>query len=239
MKTKQYKITIVFDNYAYLPDFPTLWGFSAFVETNTHTLLFDTGSNGRVLLQNMQRLHLDIEKADTLFISHPHWDHIGGLDSVLEANKNMDLFVPSSLSRHLIRDLETLSKNVTVIGKESAEILPSFYTTGTMGDIGEQSLIIDTVKGLIVITGCAHPGVEHIAEKAIRLLQKPIILMMGGFHLMYSDEMHIASVIEKFRQLGIENVCPTHCSGDLAIEMFKEAFGEHFIQGGVGRVMEI
>jgi 7,8-dihydropterin-6-yl-methyl-4-(beta-D-ribofuranosyl)aminobenzene 5'-phosphate synthase len=237
--TQYVKITIVFDNYRYLPDFPTLWGFSAFIETDTHTLLFDTGSNGRVLLQNMQKLDIDLKKADTLFISHPHWDHIGGIDSVLEANHNLDLYVPASLSRHLVHDLEKLSRQVRVIGKAPEEIYPSFYTTGTMGEIGEQSLIIETATGLIVVTGCAHPGIEHIAQKAITLLQKPIVLLMGGFHLMYSDKQHISSVIETLQQLGVENVAPTHCSGDLAIEMFSAAFGEHFIQGGTGRIIEI
>ncbi|MMZ66528.1 hypothetical protein D1872_290330 [compost metagenome] len=62
---------------------------------------------------------------------------------------------------------------------------------------------------------------------------------MGGFHLMYSDSAQIASVIERLQQLGVENVSPSHCSGDLAIAMFREAYGEHFIAGGTGRVIEV
>ncbi len=236
---KNLKITIVFDNYAYLPDFPVLWGFSAFIETDDHTILFDTGSNGRVLLQNMQRLGTDPKDADALFLSHPHWDHIGGLDSVLEVNSHLDIFLPSSFSRHLVRDLEHLAKHVTVVGKEPTEILPFCFSTGTMGEIGEQSLIIETERGLVVITGCAHPGVVHIAERAIALRQKPILLLMGGFHLMYSGEGEIASVIERLQELGVENVCPTHCSGDPAIAMFRDSFGDHFIQGGTGRVVTL
>jgi len=236
---KNLKITIVFDNYAYLPDFPVLWGFSAFIETDDHTILFDTGSNGRVLLQNMQRLGTNLKDVDTLFLSHPHWDHIGGLDSVLDLNPHLDIFLPSSFSRHLVSDLEHLAKRVTVVGKEPTEILPFCYSTGTMGEIGEQSLIIETERGLVVITGCAHPDVAHIAERAVALRQKPILLLMGGFHLMYSDESEIASVIETLRNLGVESVCPTHCSGDTAIEMFRERFGEHFIRGGTGRVISL
>ncbi len=60
------KITILFDNYAYLPDFPTLWGFSAYIETRAHNILFDTGSNGRVLLHNMQRLGVDRKGAHAM-----------------------------------------------------------------------------------------------------------------------------------------------------------------------------
>ena len=233
------RLTIVFDNYAYLEGFPTLWGFSCFVEMPESTFLFDTGSNGRVLLQNMNKLGVDLQKAEALVLSHPHWDHIGGIDSVLEVHPDIDLFVPSSLSGHLVHDLKHLSLSVTVIDKEPQKILPSVWSTGTMGEIGEQSVVIDTEQGLIVLTGCAHPGVVHIAERAMAMREKPILLLMGGFHLMYSRAAEIMAVIEKLENLGVKNVCPTHCSGDLAIEMFARHFGERYIQGGVGRVIEV
>jgi len=237
MPAETLRITILFDNYAYLPDFPTLWGFSAYIETQAHNILFDTGSNGRVLLHNMQRLGVDPGSVDTLFLSHPHWDHIGGLDSILEANPHLDLYLPSSLSKHLIRDLQAQADSVTVVDHKGHMLWPGCYTTGTMGEIGEQSLIIDRPEGSVVVTGCAHPGVVHIAERAVEMLHKPIALLMGGFHLMYSDRTEIASVIARLQALGVEHVCPTHCSGDLAIEMFHEAFGERYIRGGTGRVI--
>ena len=233
------KITIVFDNYAYLEGFPTLWGFSCFVEAPEATFLFDTGSNGRVLLQNMAHLGVDLKKAEALVLSHPHWDHIGGVDSVLEAHPDMRLFVPSSLSRHLIRDLDRLSLGVTVIGKEPVRMFDDVWSTGVMGEIGEQSAVIETEKGLVVITGCAHPGVERIAARATRMFDKPIVLLMGGFHLMYSSAEEIAGVIDTLESLGVQHVCPTHCSGDLAIDMFAKRFGDRFIRGGVGRVLEV
>jgi len=233
------KITILFDNYAYLEGFPTLWGFSSFVETPETTLLFDTGSNGRVLLKNMKRLGVDLHKAEALILSHPHWDHIGGVDSVLEVHPDLRLFVPDSLSRHYIHDLEGESLGVTVIGEQPAAILPGIWSTGTMGEIGEQSVVIEREEGVVVITGCAHPGVENIAARAIEMTGKPLQLLLGGFHLMYSDPEHITDVIRTLQALGVQNVCPTHCSGDLAIGMFAEAYGDHFFRGGVGRILEI
>jgi len=239
MAAKTVKITITFDNYAYLEGFQTLWGFSCFVKTDETTFLFDTGSNGRVLLQNMQHLDIDLKKAEALILSHPHWDHIGGVDSVMEVHPLMHLFVPNSLSKHLIRDLNTQSLGVTVINESPQHILPSVYSTGVMGDIGEQSIVIDTEKGLVVITGCAHPGIEHIAARSIEMMQKPIYLLMGGFHLMYDNAARISEVIATLDRLGIQNVCPTHCSGDLAISMFKSYFGDRCLQGGTGRVITI
>jgi len=231
-------LTIVFDNYAHLEGFPTLWGFACYIQTPETTLLFDTGSNGRVLLKNMARLGTDIRKAEALVLSHPHWDHIGGVDSVLEANPGLHLFVPSSLSRHYVRDLRGLSRGVTVVGEAPAQLLPGVWSTGVMGEIGEQSVVIESDEGLVVVTGCAHPGIERIAARAMEMLGRPISLLMGGFHLMYSDARQIAGVIETLQSLGVRKVAPTHCTGDLAIEMFAEAFGDRFIRGGVGRVVE-
>lgn len=79
-------MTIVFDNNPGLPELATLWGFAVVMQTPGGTLLFDTGSNGRVLLKNMAALNLSPESIGLLFLSHPHWDHIGGLDSFLEVN---------------------------------------------------------------------------------------------------------------------------------------------------------
>lgn len=237
MAAKSTEITIVFDNYAYLEGFPTLWGFSCFVKTNETIFLFDTGSNGRVLLQNIQRLDIDLKKAEALVLSHPHWDHIGGVDSVLEMHPDMHLFVPDSLSKHLIRDLDAQSLGTTVIGESPQQILPSVYSTGVMGEVGEQSVVIDTAKGLVVITGCAHPGITNIAVRAMEMLQKPIYLLMGGFHLMYDSTSQIATIIKTLDELGIQYLCPTHCSGDLAISMFKAHFDERYLKGGIGRVI--
>lgn len=228
-------LSIVFDNYAYKEGFPTLWGFSCFVQTPEVSFLFDTGSNGRVLLRNMQRMGIDLTQADSVILSHPHWDHIGGIDSVLEAHPDVTLFVPSSLSKFMIRDLETQSLGVTVIDEHAQEILPNVYTTGIMGEIGEQAIIVDTPQGLIVLTGCAHPGIVQIAQRAINLLHKPIHLLMGGFHLMHEPAEHIAAVIDTLDALGVQQVCPTHCSGDLAIAMFKTHFGERCFKGGTGQ----
>ncbi len=239
MPAKHIKITIVFDNNTYLEGFPALWGFSCFVETEKTTFFFDTGSNGRVLLKNLRELGIDPERAEAVILSHPHWDHIGGIDSLLEVHPDVSLCVPDSLSKHLIRDLDTQSLGVIVVGNDPQPLLPSVYSTGTMGEIGEQSVIIDTEKGLVVITGCAHPGIENIAARAIEIRQKPIRLLLGGFHLIHSSAEQIAAVIETLERLGVENVCPTHFSGDLAVSMFKTAFADRYLQGGTGRIIRL
>jgi len=98
-------------------------------------------------------------------------------------------------------------------------------------------LIIHTEKGLIVITGCAHPGIVRIVDKAKDLLKGDVLLVMGGFHLGGESKGEIENIISSFRKLGVSYVGPCHCSGDVARQLFKEEYGENFISVGVGRVI--
>ncbi len=241
MKAHDMEITIVFDNYHYNPNLTSLWGFSAFLQLPNQTILFDTGSNGHVLLKNIQTLGLNVKDIDTLFISHPHWDHIGGVDSVIEQNPNLHIFAPDSLSKHLLNDLRNQVQDLTVIGYQATRLFDHVYSTGVMDKdlIGEQSMIIDTKEGLIVITGCAHPGIVNIARKARQILDKEILLLMGGFHLLNDNSAAIQQVIQSLQNAAVKYVCPTHCSGDLAKEMFKESFKEKYIGGGVGKKVNL
>ena len=229
---------IVFDNYNYShPELKSLWGFSAYLEA--YRLLFDTGSNGRVLLNNMKALDIDPKEVDYLFISHSHWDHIGGLDSLLELNPDLTLFVPESLSKHLIKDLRLLAKEVIVITDKPQRLFENLYSTGILGEeVPEQSLIIDGEKP-VVITGCGHFGIENIVSIASKAIDKPIRQVIGGFHLLHSDEGTIMETILKLKRIGVEWASPTHCSGDQAIELFAKSFGDHYIQGGIGARIKI
>lgn len=233
-------ITTLFDNYLARDDLKALWGFSCCIEISGHLLLFDTGSNGRVLMQNARTLQIDLGRTGTLFLSHHHWDHIGGVDSLIELQPDIDLVVPSSLSKHLIRDLRSMTRSVLTVDGEGRRIGDDLYSTGMMGDeVTEQSLIIDTDAGLIVVTGCAHSGIVNIVKKAKALLGKEVLLLLGGFHLMYNDAEEIDEVIGELKKEGVAYVSPTHCSGDLAIERFRDAYKERFIAGGAGSTIEL
>ncbi len=215
-------MTILFDNYKVCDKCQSLWGFSAYLEE--YKLLFDTGSNGRVLLKNMQLLDVDVKKIEYLFITHSHWDHIGGLDSIIELNPNLTLFVPSSLSKHLIKDLRTLVKEVVVCTKKPQKLFANLYTTGVLGDeTPEQSLIIDKQESTL-ITGCGHFGIENITKVAREIIGRDIQCVVGGFHLLRSSDEKILHTIDALKEMNVKCARPTHCSGDKAIELFEKIF---------------
>jgi len=113
------------------------------------------------------------------------------------------------------------------------------YTTGETGTrIREQSLVLNAKEGLIVVTACAHPGVVDIVRKSKRILpHKNVYLVMGGFHLGSASDSKLRSVIKEFRDIGVQKVAPSHCSGDRCRQLFKEEYRENYIDGGVGRII--
>ena len=213
---------ILFDNHPICDECHSLWGFSAYLKE--YKLLFDTGSNGRVLLKNMQKLNINIDEIEYIFITHSHWDHIGGLDSIIELNPNITLFIPSSLSKHLIKDLKSMVKNVIICTKKPMKLFDNLYTTGLLGsEMPEQSLIIDA-KEPIVLSGCGHFGIENITQVAKEFLKKDILHIKGGFHLLNSDELKIAETVNKLKTMGVIYSEATHCTGLKAMNIFSREF---------------
>ncbi|WP_456479507.1 MBL fold metallo-hydrolase [Nautilia sp.] len=229
------KFSIVFDNYTANDKLESFWGFSCVINDY---FLFDTGSNGRALVRNIIKMGFDVNNFKYLFISHPHWDHIGGIDSIVDVNGKMSLILPDSLSKLYIRDLKKLSRETIVVDSSPKKLFGNFYTTGVMEPVGEQSLVIDEGEFGVVVTGCAHPGIVNIVRRAKEILNKPVLYALGGFHLMRSSEKEIISTVYELKNLGVEYVTPTHCSGDLALEICKEVYEENYIPGGVGRIIE-
>ena len=91
---------------------------------------------------------------------------------------------------------------------------------------------------MIVITGCAHSGIVEIAEQAQKILNKKIALLLGGFHLMYKDEAESNRVGDQLRKMEIDALCPTHCTGERAMDKFRMIFTHKCIADGVGKISD-
>jgi 7,8-dihydropterin-6-yl-methyl-4-(beta-D-ribofuranosyl)aminobenzene 5'-phosphate synthase len=233
------RFTVLYDNYLYKEGTKPDWGFSCLIEGTEKTILFDTGTQPQILMHNVEVLGVDLKKVDQIVISHDHGDHTGGLPAVLEKNPNVTVFFPISFPGEFGRRVEGLKAKAQSVDK-SIEICRNVYLTGEMGDeIKEQSLIIDTAKGLIIVTGCSHQGILNILKRAKEILDKPIYLVFGGFHLGNKSDAEMQEILAGFRKLKVEKCGATHCTGDTQIAMFKKAFGENYVPMGTGRVIEV
>jgi len=229
-------VTILFDNTAADDRLSIGWGFAALLETPDHTILFDTGVDGEALLENFRILGKDPANVEAIVISHAHGDHTGGLQALFELGLRPKLFLLSGFPAEMRTGVSELVEMVeTTPGQE---IVPGIRTTGQIGTlIPEQALVLETREGMVVLTGCAHPGVIEMVEGAQKVGSGPLHLVMGGFHLMESPLEQIQWILAEFRRLGVEQMGATHCSGDLAISTFQAAYGEDFRPLGAGRVL--
>jgi 7,8-dihydropterin-6-yl-methyl-4-(beta-D-ribofuranosyl)aminobenzene 5'-phosphate synthase len=212
------KLTVVYDNEVRKRGLMSEWGFSAFIETGQASpILFDTGGDGSVLLHNMRQLGIDAGQIGTIVISHGHGDHTGGLQSLLEINSDAEIYVPSSLWRHLP------GRKVTAVSGP-VPICAGVFSTGELKGI-EQSLALMTDRGIVVLTGCSHPGVGQILEAASRFGK--VSGIVGGFHGFHDFD----------RLRGLSLICPCHCT-QYKSEILR-LFPDSYEECGAGLILEL
>jgi len=224
------KITIIYDNKIEknIKGLKAGWGFSCFIQTKEKNILFDTGWDGDILISNMKLLGINPKDIDLVVISHSHWDHCGGLARLLNLNPNLKTYILSSFSKHQKEEIKKRSDTYEI--RKPNEICPGVYTTGeiegslpiskTRISIKEQSLIISTIKGLVVIIGCAHSGINKILNSANKLGK--IYGLLGGFHN-----------FEEYNLLkDISLIVPTHCTANK--KKIMNLFPKNCLEGGVG-----
>ncbi|MBN1423119.1 MBL fold metallo-hydrolase [Candidatus Fermentibacteria bacterium] len=235
----EFEMTVLYDNYVSTPGTTADWGFSCLIEGMERTILFDTGADGDLLLRNAQALKKDLSKVDLVVLSHNHRDHTGGLRRVLGVNHDMSVYFGHSYPGSFAKGIAAAGATPIPVDTSIA-LCRNVYSTGEIrGTVNEQALVLDTDQGLVVITGCSHPGIVSMLRAAQAVMHKPIHMVYGGFHLRSHSEAQVKEIIREFRELGVEKVGPTHCTGDQAIALFKQEFGSDFLRMGVGRVVAV
>lgn len=239
IKEKGFMVRMIYNNTGSCDHLENAWGLSAWIESGSGITLFDTGGDPKVLKKNMDALSLDMNGIERIVISHDHWDHKGGLNMVLEnIGKKTDVYVPK-------RDEEPYQEafpQAKVHGiREAQSITGDIWSTGTQTmtyrgmTMHEHSLMLISEDDMIILTGCSHPGIVHITERAKKTFpDKRIKLISGGFHLIGTKKAEVLEISQSLKALGVEKIAPSHCTGDKAIEIFRSEWGDDFVDVNIG-----
>ncbi|TXT54674.1 MAG: hypothetical protein BAJALOKI2v1_750008 [Promethearchaeota archaeon] len=219
-----FDVFIVFDNKCSKPGFLEGFGFSALIYNHItkNYLLFDTGDNGSKLLKNINKFDVSIDDIQTIIISHSHYDHAGGLKDLYYLRKDLNIYVPVKNEKSFKREFS----KANIIGvDELTSIEKNVHSSGQFGEYTrEQALFLETrSKGIIILSGCAHPGLEQFIVKAKEL--GDIKAVIGGFH-----------GFNKYSYLeGIDIIAGCHCTQN--ISALKRNYPEEFKQVCVGTTL--
>lgn len=220
-------VHILYDNQTVRSSLESGWGFSCLVDGK---ILFDTGEAGPALTKNLKEMEIAPEEIEAVIISHPHWDHTGGLKTLLDLRPGLPVYLPAG-AQEIFPDKNALAKarvveclRITEIG---SVLTSGTFTTQYKGSVMmEQSIVVRTAKGVSLITGCAHPGIVHMAEEiSARYAGEELYTLLGGMHLVDMDRDKVQETLNRLKELGFKRIIATHCSGETGRELSDHRTG--------------
>jgi 7,8-dihydropterin-6-yl-methyl-4-(beta-D-ribofuranosyl)aminobenzene 5'-phosphate synthase len=230
------RLTYLYDNTAAVPGVTADWGFACLVESHGARVLFDTGTKPDILAHNARALGVDLGRLDAVVLSHDHGDHTAGFPA-LGLRPGLRVYVAQGFSPTVVAALRISGASLMPVST-SVPVVPNVRTSDEFGTtIKEEALLIDTRAGLVVVVGCSHPGIVPMLRQVRTSSGRPIHAVVGGFHLLETPASEVSGIVAAVKDLGVARIGPTHCTGPDAIRLFREAFGDRFIPGGVGTVV--
>ena len=232
-----------------------LWsghGVSYLIRTDSGTVLMDVGNNPEQLpvplfRQNMQTMEISWGEIDSIIITHPHPDHIGGLDAW---NKNTIWLGDSSEGLQDIPVYVPIAMNApgTIVAKTPYLIRPDIATIGVISypevfpislfrpKGTEQALVVNVAgEGLVLITGCGHPGLERLFIRIESLYDLPIVGVVGGLHYEGFSADDVQPHIQFLKTHQIKLIAPSpHDISLEALAALQTAFPKSYINLQVG-----
>lgn len=230
-------------------------GVSYLVKTDQASLLLDVGfitdqTGPSPVIQNMEKLGITWDEIDAILISHPHPDHMGGVDAwraktLSFGSQEVDLsgkiiYVPVPLTYPGATIIETKEPTVIAPGVATIGVLsyPEVMPVSLFDPKGsEQSLAVNVAgKGIVLITGCGHPTLERLVLRAEALFDQPVIGIVGGLHYEGTSLEELQPHIEflQERQPLLVSLSP-HDSLPPVIQAFRSAFPGVYQEISIGQ----
>lgn len=244
-------------------------GLALYIETKQHKLLVDTGATGK-FTENAIKLGVDLRKIDTVIISHGHYDHAGGVPAFCEINNHAQIYMQKNAieecyykDRYIginnkIKNLSQLKAingsyqiddNLYLLSDVSAETKNGKFLRKVDGKITEddfsheQSPVICTKRGNVLISGCAHCGILNILAAYKRKFANEPMAVISGFHMFKTCEYtkeEVANIEAIAKELNkMETIFYTgHCTGNRAYEIMHKIMKDKLKVINTGKIVE-
>ncbi len=104
----------------------------------------------------------------------------------------------------------------------------------------DQSLVLETEKGLVLLLGCCHAGLVNTLEHiAYRMGRRDVYAVVGGTHLGFCGQEQQDRTIAVLKEWGIRKVAASHCTGFAAAARLSREMPKEFQMAMVGYTLEI
>ena len=229
-------------------------GVSYLVRTDDQVILMDLGFNPEgadpsALERNMRALGVSLDQVTMLFISHTHGDHVGAQNSFggntfwfstrQPSLGELPIYTPVKMTYPgsqpvRVQSAMQLGRGVATSGPISYvnKMPAAFMLPGGV----EQSLVVNVEGlGLVVISGCGHPGVQRTVSYVQKAFGQPVVGVIGGQHYTNMDAAALAPDIAFLQKLERVVALSPHDSGPQALAAFRNAFIEDYKDIVVGQ----
>jgi 7,8-dihydropterin-6-yl-methyl-4-(beta-D-ribofuranosyl)aminobenzene 5'-phosphate synthase len=257
-------------------------GFAVFIETDHGNYLFDTGQ-GLSIAHNAQYLKKDLFTITSVFLSHGHYDHTGGLAHVVKVKGRVQVFAhPDIFAKKYAAVKTNGQENKKYVGMQyerdalerlgaqftldtvCKEVAKDIYLTGEVprttdyekGDarllveragavfpdplLDDQSLVIKTDQGLVIVLGCAHAGlINTLRHIGGHFSPERIHTIVGGTHLGFLTDDQLDKTIADLRNFHFQQLGASHCTGSKASARLFQEFGDRFFFAHAGTSAEV
>lgn len=174
----------------------------------------------------------------------PKYARSGAKLTDLSAGFGPDFLARKGIRHHAVEGLEQIFPGIWLVSgfprTHEFEQIPKRFVRRTAQGFREDDfsdevcMVLQIDGGLAVLVGCSHPGILNMMTQVRKLLGQPIRAVYGGTHLVEADSERIDTTLRLLRQMGLETLGLSHCSGDAAecaLQAFPDITGCHLCPG--------